>query len=96
MEQQRLAREEMSDQAGSEEEREEAAGEELQEEADRKPRREKAGIMPVLTIVVIAVALAGIGVCGFIFYRSYRREQERKRRRAEIMARHRARRAADN
>lgn len=96
MEQQRLAREEMSDQAGSEEEREEAAGEELQEEADRKPRREKAGIMPALIIVVIAVALAGIGVCGFIFYRSYRREQERKRRRAEIMARHRARRAVDN
>ncbi len=45
-----------------------------------------------MTAVVIVIVLAAVSVCGVIFYRSYKQEQERKRRRAEIMARHRARR----
>lgn len=96
MEQQRLMQEEMAEQRESAENGEEGVGEEELRDEESLPQKEKSGIIPVLTIIVIAVALAGIGVCGFIFYRSYRREQERKRRRAEIMARHRARRAADN
>lgn len=52
----------------------------------------KSGGFPILTIIVIIVVLAAAAVCGAIFYQSYKREQERKRRRAEIMARHRARR----
>lgn len=49
----------------------------------------------ILTIAVIALVLAAAAVCGSIFYRNYRVEQERRRRRAEIMARHRARRDAE-
>lgn len=52
--------------------------------------RGKSGF-PVLAAAVIAVVLTAAGVCGFFFCRAYRQEQERKRRRAEIMARHRAR-----
>lgn len=52
---------------------------------------EKGGFS-ILTVLVIVVVLAAVSVCGAIFYRSYKQEQERKRRRAEIMARHRARR----
>ena len=44
-----------------------------------------------MTVSVIAVSLGAVAVCGFIFYQSYRKEQERRRRQAEIMARHRAR-----
>lgn len=55
-------------------------------------KKERTGGFSVLTIAVILVILAAISACGAIFYQSYRREQERKRRRAEIMARHRARR----
>lgn len=60
------------------------------EKKDRKDR-EKSGGFPVLTVSVIAVSLGAVAVCGFIFYQSYRKEQERRRRQAEIMARHRAR-----
>lgn len=73
-----------------------AGEEESRNEEESRPQEEKSGGLSILTIIVIIVVLAAVGVCGFIFYRSYRREQERKRRRAEIMARHRARRAADN
>lgn len=45
----------------------------------------------ILTIIVIIVVLAAVGVCGAMFYKSYKQEQERKRRRAEIIARHRVR-----
>lgn len=45
----------------------------------------------LLTFLVIAIVLAAAALCGFILYRSYRQEQERRRRQAEIMARHRAR-----
>lgn len=48
-------------------------------------------LFPIVTVVVIAAVLMTVAVCSVIFYRSYRREQARKRRRAEIMARHRAR-----
>lgn len=59
-------------------------------------QKEKSRGVPLLTIIVIAVVSAAVGVCGFIFYRNYKQEQERKRRRAEIMARHRTRRETDN
>ncbi len=63
--------------------------------ADRSERADaekgKSGGIPVLVVIVIVVVLAAISLCGFIIYRSYRLEQERRRRRAEIMARHRAR-----
>lgn len=61
-------------------------------EEDREAAERKSGGFPVLTIMVILVTLAAIGLCGAVLYRSYRQEQERRRRRAEIMARHRARR----
>lgn len=48
----------------------------------------------VLTIIITVVAAAAVSVCGVIFYRSYMQELERRRRQAEIMARHRARRQA--
>lgn len=72
----------------------ESAGndEEAAQDGADAQKKEKTGGFSVLTIVVILVILVAIAVCGAIFYQSYRREQERKRRRAEIMARHRARR----
>ncbi len=60
------------------------------EESGRQSQKGLTG-MTMLTIVVIAVAVAAAGTCSFIFYRSWLKEQERKRRQAEIMARHRAR-----
>ena len=51
----------------------------------------KKGGFSMLTTLVTLVVLAAVSVCGAVFYQSYRREQERKRRRAAIMARHRAR-----
>lgn len=58
----------------------------------KKSDNAEKGGFSILTIIVIIVVLAAVSVCGVIFYRSYKQEQERKRRRAEIMARHRARR----
>lgn len=60
------------------------------EKRDR-PDKEKTGGFPTMAIMVIVVVLAAVTVCGFIFYQNYRKEQERRRRQAEIMARHRAR-----
>lgn len=71
--------------------------EEMADEANAQNDGKESGIaekkigISELTAIVIAVVLAAIALCGFIFYRSYRQEQERRRRRAEIMARHRAR-----
>ena len=94
---QELTQREMDDRVDAMGNRVEAVGEEeLPDEGESQPQKEKSGGIPILTIIVIAVVLAAAGVCGFILYQSYRREQERKRRRAEIMARHRARRAADS
>ena len=56
--------------------------------------KKKAGF-PILTVAVFLVVLAAAAVCGYIFYRNYRKEQERRQRRAEIMARHRARREVE-
>lgn len=63
----------------------------VQNDGKESGTAEKKSRISGLTIIVIAVVLAAIALCGFIFYRSYRQEQERRRRRAEIMARHRAR-----
>lgn len=68
---------------------------EAESETAKDTRKEVSGTF-VLTLTVIAVVLTAAAVCGFIIFRNYRREQERKRRRAEIMARHRARREGDN
>ena len=64
----------------------------LKKADENNPDTEEKTGAPILTILVIIVVLAAVSVCGVIFYRSYKQEQERKRRRAEIMARHRARR----
>ena len=45
-----------------------------------------------LKLLVTLIVIAAVLVCGFFMYIEYKREQERKRKRAEIMARHRARR----
>lgn len=66
-----------------------AEGEPDAESSEEK--KEKSGGFPMLTIIVIIVVLAAAGVCSFILYRSYQQEQECRRRQAEIMARHRAR-----
>lgn len=72
------------------------SGQENAAEAGKEVRsilkKERTDSFPVLTIMVTAVVAATVAVCGAIFYQSYRREMERRRRRAEIMARHRARR----
>lgn len=65
-----------------------------EKEVRYKTGKGQTGSIPVLTIVVTIVAAAAVSVCGVIFYRNYMQEMERRRRRAEIMARHRARREA--
>lgn len=79
------------DNAGRESRGEPVGEEEGTDEESGKEEERKTDGIPLLTIVVIGVVLAAVGVCGFILYRSYQQEQERRRRQAEIMARHRAR-----
>lgn len=61
------------------------------QEEGKTLERKKSGGISILTIIVGMVVLAAVVICGLVLYRSYRREQERRRRQAEIMARHRAR-----
>ena len=61
------------------------------QEEGKTLERKKSGGISILTIIVGMVVLAAVVICGLILYRSCRREQERRRRQAEIMARHRAR-----
>ncbi len=64
--------------------------------AQAKNKEKKESRFSVLQIVVIVLVTAAAAVCGFLFFSAYRRELERKRRRAEIMARHRARRSEED
>ncbi len=61
-----------------------------QDGADAEKQGEGKGFF-VFVVAVILIVLAAAAVCVFFLYKSYLREQERKRRQAEIMARHRAR-----
>lgn len=81
------------DNAGMEDRGESAAGEgtDAADGGEDKDKETKSGGFPILTIIVITIVLAAVGVCGVILYRSYIQEQESRRRQAEIMARHRAR-----
>lgn len=94
----RLSPEEMENRVNNignhgETEPDEAVGQGEKENSSSKGKN-GAGIS-ILIIIVIVVVLAAVIVCGFIFYRCYQQEQARRRRRAEIMARHRARRAQE-
>lgn len=91
-----LTREEMDRRVDSLGNRENADQEEDLPEENGRAEKEKTGGISVLTVLVIAVTAAAAVLCGFIIWRTYRREQERKRRQAEIMARHRARREREN
>lgn len=82
------------DSAGKQKNAEADGDGESSESGDGRVRSGGAGFS-ILTVIVIAVVLAAAAVCGSIIYRNYRLEQERRRRRAEIMARHRARRDAE-
>lgn len=61
------------------------------QEEGKTSERKKSGGVSALTIIVSIVVLAAVMICGLILYRNFRREQERRRRQAEIMARHRER-----
>ncbi|RKJ45426.1 D-alanyl-D-alanine carboxypeptidase [bacterium 1XD8-76] len=93
-----LTQEEMDARVDSLGKREDSAPEEVGEqgkEEDRPDRKRWSG-STILTIAVVLVVLAAAGTCCYIFYQSWLREQERKRRQAEIMARHRARKQRRN
>ncbi|MCI9298040.1 MAG: D-alanyl-D-alanine carboxypeptidase [Lachnospiraceae bacterium] len=87
----RLTQKEMDERVDGLTDRKEESTDQAESGGNEKKDREKSGGFPVLTVSVIAVSLGAVAVCGFIFYQSYRKEQERRRRQAEIMARHRAR-----
>lgn len=70
------------------------SGQDGAEDTEDKNGKTRIGGLSILTIAVTVVVVAAVSVCGVIFYRSYMQEMERRRRRAEIMARHRARRVA--
>lgn len=61
------------------------------QEEGKTSERKRSGGISILTIIVSIVVLAAVMICGLILYRNFRREQERRRRQAEIMARHRDR-----
>ncbi len=68
--------------------REEGSGE---QETEKEVGKEgKSGFFTVLKISVAVVVLVAVSICGYFLYRAFRRERERKKRQAEIMARHRA------
>lgn len=94
-----LTQEEMDARVDSLGKREDGAPEDTGEQRKESGSSDRKGLSgkTVLTILVILVVLAAAGTCSYIFYRSWLKEQERKRRQAEIMARHRARkRQSDN
>ncbi len=93
-----LTQEEMDARVDSLGKREDSAPEEAGERGKEVERPDRKGLSgsTILTILVILVVLAAAGTCCYIFYRSWLREQERKRRQAEIMARHRARKQRRN
>ena len=93
-----LTQEEMDARVDSLGKREDSAPEEAGgqgKEEDRPDRKGWSG-NTILIIAIVLVVLAATGTCCYIFYQSWLREQERKRRQAEIMARHRARKQRRN
>lgn len=86
-----LTEEEMDARVDSLGKREDSGPEDMGEQEKRDRPDGKQNGNTILTVLVIFVVLAAAAVCGFIFWKSYQRERERKRRQAEIMARHRAR-----
>lgn len=101
-EQERLAAEEAQRREEERAEQERLAEQEAEkEEANliedtaekEKQTKEKSSfsIMKLLMIVVALVVIGAVSTCGFFLYKAYCREQERRRRQAEIMARHRER-----
>lgn len=89
---QELTPEEMENRVDSLTDRNQAGLDEADgQEEGKTSERKKSGGISILTIIVGMAVLAAVMICGLILYRSYRREQERRRRQAEIMARHRER-----
>ena len=56
-----------------------------------KKSKEKGDGFSIVKMLVITVCLLAVCVCGFFLFIEYKKEQERKKRRAAIMERHRAR-----
>lgn len=56
-----------------------------------KKSKEKGDGFSIVKMLVITVCILAVCVCGFFLFIEYKKEQERKKRRAAIMERHRAR-----